>query len=315
LRSVHEYQADAAVLRAGVDARLYQMLLIKKAVGRSFPAIANSLNHSNLKKRITMMLKTKQNKGRRWRALMLAPAAAAVLTVGNIPAVANTMATVSSASLPAFSTGKVTQNRADVQAEKSTQANGSRNVTTTTTYNCKSDDNTSVRSTTTIMVNGDIINIEDKSKFFVNGKEVCAEELRNTDLSKITKITVDQSGDNPSIKIALQEEKADKDKTQVILPQFKGGDAELWKWLAENIKFPDTDAAKKIKDTVCVVVRFTVTAEGKVTDPELLRSSNLSEFNDEALRVVRQMPDFIPAMQDGKPISASYALPINFKAM
>ncbi|MDE6371609.1 MAG: M56 family metallopeptidase, partial [Duncaniella sp.] len=53
LRSVHEYQADADVLCAlHGNISLYQNLLIKKAVGASFPSLANSLNHSNLKKRI-----------------------------------------------------------------------------------------------------------------------------------------------------------------------------------------------------------------------------------------------------------------------
>ncbi|WP_300507540.1 M56 family metallopeptidase, partial [uncultured Duncaniella sp.] len=46
LKTVHEYQADSAVLASGVCARDYQMLLIKKAVGARFPSLANSLNHS-----------------------------------------------------------------------------------------------------------------------------------------------------------------------------------------------------------------------------------------------------------------------------
>ena len=48
LKSVHEYQADSHVLSSGVNARQYQLLLIKKAVGVRFPSLANSLNHSNL---------------------------------------------------------------------------------------------------------------------------------------------------------------------------------------------------------------------------------------------------------------------------
>lgn len=50
MKALHEYQADAAVLDSGADARSYQMLLIKKAVGARFPSLANSLNHSKLKK-------------------------------------------------------------------------------------------------------------------------------------------------------------------------------------------------------------------------------------------------------------------------
>lgn len=49
LRAIHEYEADEAVLRSGVDAREYQMLLIRKAAGRRWCSVANSFNHSKLK--------------------------------------------------------------------------------------------------------------------------------------------------------------------------------------------------------------------------------------------------------------------------
>ena len=55
LKQVHEYSADRFVLDSGTNIYEYQLLLIKKAVGQRFHSVANSLNHSNLKKRITMM--------------------------------------------------------------------------------------------------------------------------------------------------------------------------------------------------------------------------------------------------------------------
>ncbi|MDL2255999.1 TonB-dependent receptor plug domain-containing protein [Parabacteroides sp. OttesenSCG-928-G06] len=62
LQSIHEYEADASVLQEDIDMKKYQLLLIKKTVGRQrFFAVANSFNHSSLKKRISMMLKTKSN--------------------------------------------------------------------------------------------------------------------------------------------------------------------------------------------------------------------------------------------------------------
>lgn len=94
LRSVHEYQADSWVLRSGVDACKYQLLLIKKAVGRRFPSLANSLNHSKLKKRITMMCNPKTGKTRRMRALAVVPAFAAALVLTNIPSIASTVSEV-----------------------------------------------------------------------------------------------------------------------------------------------------------------------------------------------------------------------------
>ena len=55
LRAVHEYQADYDVIASGFDVKNYQILLIKKAAGRKWSSVTSSLNHSNLKKRITMM--------------------------------------------------------------------------------------------------------------------------------------------------------------------------------------------------------------------------------------------------------------------
>ena len=45
------------MIAQGIDAKKYQLLLIKKAVGTRLYSMANSFNHSSLKKRITMMLK------------------------------------------------------------------------------------------------------------------------------------------------------------------------------------------------------------------------------------------------------------------
>ena len=76
LREVHEYEADAAVLAAGADARAYQMLLIKEAAGGRWYSVANSFNHSKIKKRITMMLKEKSNSWARLKLVLLIPVAA-----------------------------------------------------------------------------------------------------------------------------------------------------------------------------------------------------------------------------------------------
>ena len=76
LQNIHEYEADEEVLRQGIDARQYQMLLIKKAVGARLYSIANSFNHSSLKKRITMMLKKKSNPWARLKYLYVLPLAA-----------------------------------------------------------------------------------------------------------------------------------------------------------------------------------------------------------------------------------------------
>ena len=73
LQSLHEYQADDAVLRKGIDAKTYQILLIKRAVGSRLHSVANCLNHSNLKNRITMMCKKTSSRWSAAKMLLILP--------------------------------------------------------------------------------------------------------------------------------------------------------------------------------------------------------------------------------------------------
>ncbi|MDO3391142.1 TonB family protein [Bacteroides sp. ET489] len=97
LQTLHEYEADETVLREGVDARKYQMLLIKKAVGTRLYSMANSFNHSSLKKRITMMLKEKSNPWARVKYLYVLPLAALAVTAFARPEVSAVTDEISSA--------------------------------------------------------------------------------------------------------------------------------------------------------------------------------------------------------------------------
>ncbi|MCH5319417.1 MAG: M56 family metallopeptidase [Paramuribaculum sp.] len=94
LMLVHEYQADMAVIDNGHDPQEYQMLLVKKAVGARFPSLANSINHSKLKKRITMMYKSKSGAGSKLKALALVPMVALALGVATVPAVKAAVSTI-----------------------------------------------------------------------------------------------------------------------------------------------------------------------------------------------------------------------------
>ena len=80
LQNIHEYEADETVINEGIDAKDYQLLLIKKAVGTRLYSMANSFNHSKLKKRITMMLKEKSNPWARLKYLYVLPLAAIAVT-------------------------------------------------------------------------------------------------------------------------------------------------------------------------------------------------------------------------------------------
>ena len=76
LKTVHEFEADESVLKAGIDAKKYQLLLIQKTVGTRLYSMVNSFDHSSLKKRITMMLKKKSNPWKLSKYLIVFPLAA-----------------------------------------------------------------------------------------------------------------------------------------------------------------------------------------------------------------------------------------------
>lgn len=114
LQAVHEYEADNGVVTGGANVRDYQLLLIQKAVGSRFPSIANSLDHSNLSKRIKMMLRKKSSPVQRWRAIAAVPALALTAVVFFNPGVAE--------ALESLSTAKVTNYVAIMQEEPAAAA-------------------------------------------------------------------------------------------------------------------------------------------------------------------------------------------------
>ena len=93
-------------------------------------------------------------------------------------------------------------------------------------------------------------------------------------------------------------------------PSFPGGDAACMEWLRDNIKYPKEAIEKGIKGIVPVV--FVVTKEGKITNVEVVRSPD-PLLTEEALRVVRSMPDWIPGKRNGQNVDLQFALPVMFR--
>ena len=93
-------------------------------------------------------------------------------------------------------------------------------------------------------------------------------------------------------------------------PQFPGGDDALINFLNANIVYPQQAAQDKVEGKV--VVQFTVKKTGKIDNVKVLRSVR-KDLDDEAVRVVKMMPDFIPAKQDGEVTDMPYTIPVSFK--
>ncbi|MGE5426425.1 MAG: M56 family metallopeptidase [Methylococcaceae bacterium] len=79
IKAIHEFQADRHTLTKGIDAKKYQLLIIEKGVGPRGLSLANSFNHCQIKKRITMMNKQKTSKAGLWKVATFLPLLALLL--------------------------------------------------------------------------------------------------------------------------------------------------------------------------------------------------------------------------------------------
>jgi TonB family protein len=84
----------------------------------------------------------------------------------------------------------------------------------------------------------------------------------------------------------------------------------MTKFLMKNLRYPDDAREENIEGRV--YVRFVVNGQGKVTEPEIISSPH-TVLSAEVLRLVKLMPDWIPATKDDKPTNAVLEMPLNFK--
>jgi periplasmic protein TonB len=93
------------------------------------------------------------------------------------------------------------------------------------------------------------------------------------------------------------------------MPAFPGGETALYKYLAENIKYPQMAKESGIQGRVFVT--FVVERDGSVTDVRVLRGIG-GGCDEEAIRVVQNMPRWTPGKQRGKSVRVQYNLPVKF---
>lgn len=94
-----------------------------------------------------------------------------------------------------------------------------------------------------------------------------------------------------------------------VMPEFPGGMESLMEYLGSNIKYPEQ--AKKEGIHGRVFVSFVIEKSGNVSNVSILRGIG-GGCDEESLRVVSEMPDWKPGLQDGKPVRVQYNLPIKY---
>ncbi len=105
-------------------------------------------------------------------------------------------------------------------------------------------------------------------------------------------------------------EKSQTAQEPEVMPQYPGGDAELYKYMATNVRYPAEAMESGTEGRV--VVSFTVAKDGKVTEPIVVKSVS-PELDAEAIRVVNTMPAWTPATVAGEPVACQMTIPVQFK--
>lgn len=145
------------------------------------------------------------------------------------------------------------------------------------------------------------------------------EELQDTkaDIGKDDKKGNDdlppETFDNPSE--LLVEQKAAPDKVYETfdiqkLPSFPGGEAELRKFLSENIQYPAIARENNIQGTAALT--FVVGKDGTISDVKILKDPG-GGCGKEAVRVVGLMPKWTPGEANGNPVKVKFTLPVRFR--
>jgi periplasmic protein TonB len=160
--------------------------------------------------------------------------------------------------------------------------------------------------------------MEEKAKF--TAPVVVLDTTETTDISqddltqKVTNVAVDDNFED-----LFEDDAADEVIEQVIetpvftvveeMPSFPGGDEARIKFLTENIKYPQMAKETGIQGTVYVT--FTTDERGRVTDVQLQRGIG-GGCDEEAIRVVKMMPPWVPGKQNGKPVRVRFTMQIKF---
>ena len=324
LRAIHEYEADGAVLSQGINARQYQYLLITKAGGIGGYSIANGINHSALKNRITMMTNKTSKNSRLLKLLAL------------IPIVGITLA---------INARTVTDYVYDEPQKQQPVKKGKANAT------IKTGSGQDIQIIESLVENGENPQAYDVEKFVMKGKVFDGED-KSAIVGAVVAIQGSKKGSvtdkdgNFSLEVSVGDRievmyvgydtytigvsKAyAKDRTYMIalykegtspnkeifdqaetMPEFPGGVGKLMEYVAKNVRYPKEAEDKCLQGRV--IATFIVEKDGSITSAKIVRSIDPA-LDAEALRVINGMPNWKPGTQKGEPVRVKYTIPISFR--
>lgn len=95
-----------------------------------------------------------------------------------------------------------------------------------------------------------------------------------------------------------------------VMPNFPGGQARMLSFIGKKVRYPAIAKENNIQGKV--YVQFVINKDGSISDAQVLRGIG-GGCDEEALRAVNAMPNWIPGEQRGKPVRTRFVLPVNFQ--
>ena len=318
LQNIHEYEADEEVLRQGINAKEYQMLLIKKAVGARLYSIANSFNHSSLKKRITMMIRKKSNPWARAKYLYVLPLAAVTVAAFARPEISQPLDEISSVKVNDLSAvletyadknvsnpAEKTKLKMKVVDEKGKPIIAATVLVANTTNGTITDENGNF----TLEVGTD-----QSIQVAYIGMSTVTMSVKDCLKKADQTIVLTESDTKKDVKVvapAPQAVTSDDQTFSVVeqMPEYPGGMRAGLEFMARNLRYPTK--AREAGKQGRVIVQFVVRKDGSLSDFKVLCPVD-PWLDAEAIRVISTMPKWKPGMQDRKPVSVKFTLPVTF---
>ena len=322
LAEVHEYEADADVLRGGYDINNYIATILKSLLGYS-PDIANGLRDSLTKKRFKMMTTPKSGRYALLRTLAVAPVVAGLLCTFSFTAKATdyrTDGTKTESSVAANQ--RPATIRMAVTDEKGAPLGGVKVVADGKEYT------TDAGGKLTFTVDN-TASVELSREGYKTVSPQFSRSGANTDNEIDIKIKMvpDKSDEKYEISMTMVSTGSGQNKSEIKtvqkedketylhvdnMPTFgKDGDLNSFRtYVMSNVRYPAEAMKRKI--TGKVVVSFTIDESGKLTDVKILQTP-YQLLSEEVIRVVSQSPAWTPGKKDGKAVKVRLTIPVDFK--
>ncbi|MBR5652410.1 MAG: TonB family protein [Bacteroidales bacterium] len=285
LQSLHEYQADRDVVATGVDKKNYMMLILQQCTAVDFSGMSNNFSLILTKKRLKMITRNEKNKRLGWRLLATLPVLA-VLLIANTKVTAQDDGSIDKADM---GINTLTVYYYEQHGEVCPYTTSSLYEPDGSYYDIKVNEET--------IEDGTMRTAVTFTKFDKDGNPMLAhlDQIPFTQAESISK----EIPDNDSIYQQVD-----------VMPEFPGGQNAMIQFMVDNVTYPQKAKDANIQGKV--YVSFVVEKDGSVGDVKLMRGIG-GGCDEEAVRVVKAMPKWVPGKKDGKNVRVSYVLPIFFK--